>query len=145
MDNLTELSRLVYVSSNTIPEAIFDREVQAILNVANKKNPKSNITGALLFNHGYFAQVLEGPVDAVEKLFERIQEDTRHDDCSVLCCESTTTRKFMKWSMAYESADTAAKAQFADMLQNSEITNELLSADKIFKLIVNHISQATSL
>ena len=145
MDNLTELRRLVYVSSNTIPAAIFDSEVQAILKIANEKNSKNNITGALLFNDGYFAQVLEGPMDAIEKLFERIQEDTRHDDCSVLSCESTTTRKFMKWSMAYESADTAAKAHFARMLQDSEITNELLSADKIFKLLVDHISQANSL
>ncbi len=145
MDNLTELRRLVYVSSNTIPAAIFDSEVQAILKIANEKNSKNNITGALLFNDGYFAQVLEGPIEAVEKLFERIQEDTRHNDCSVLCCEPTTTRKFMKWSMAYEGADTAAKAQFAYMLQNSEITNDLVSADKIFKIIVNHISQATAL
>ena len=40
MDNLTELRRLVYVSSNTIPAAIFDSEVQAILKIANEKKFK---------------------------------------------------------------------------------------------------------
>lgn len=144
MNNLTELRRLVYVSKNTIPEAKLEDELRAILDIAKEKNIKKNITGALLFNAGYFAQVLEGPMDVVEELFEIIQEDTRHTGCVILCCEPTETRTFTKWSMAYEGDDTAAKAEFSYMIKDSELTNEFLSADKIFKLIVKHISQATS-
>ena len=130
MSNLTELSRLVYVSKNTIPKAMLDDELRAILDIAKEKNINKNITGALLFNAGYFAQVLEGPMDAVEELFERIQEDTRHIGCVILCCEPTKSRTFTKWSMAYEGADTAAKSEFSYMIKDSELTNEILSADE---------------
>lgn len=129
------------MSSNTIPTDIFDDEVKTILNIANEHNSKNNITGALLFNGGYFTQVLEGPLVAIEELFERIQGDTRHIDCVVLCCEPITTRTFTKWSMAYEGPDTVEKAKFTYLLEDSEITDELLSLDKLFELIVSHISQ----
>jgi hypothetical protein len=144
MANSNELTRLVYVSNNTISETVFDQEIKAILNTAKENNSKSDITGSLLFNAGDFAQVLEGPMGAVEELFERIQNDDRHTNCMVLCCEPTTTRTFTNWSMAYEGADTAAKTQFSYLLQDSELCKELLSSDKILKIIVDHISQAST-
>ncbi|MBA6326621.1 BLUF domain-containing protein [Colwellia sp. MB02u-6] len=129
------------MSSNNIPTEIFDDEVKAILNIANEYNAKNNITGALLFNGSYFTQVLEGSLAAIEELFEKIQGDTRHIDCVALCCEPIASRTFTKWSMAYEGPDTVEKAQFTYLLEDSEITDELLSLDKLFELIVSHISQ----
>ncbi|WP_430245151.1 BLUF domain-containing protein [Neorhizobium sp. DAR64861/K0K2] len=69
--------RLVYYSRNHIAhdEAVFASNVDEILAKSRVNNERNEITGALLFNAGCFAQVLEGPLDRVEAAFERIQQD----------------------------------------------------------------------
>jgi len=97
------LCRLVYFSKNRIdggPGRIA-AEVNAILAASRRNNPRGGITGALVFNRGIFAQVLEGPPDAVEALFERIQQDPRHGDVQVLSFNRDAQRLFPNWSMAY--------------------------------------------
>jgi len=62
----------------------------------------------LLFSAGTFAQALEGPLAAIERTFERIQCDPRHDDVTVLQIAPIERRAFPDWSMAF--AGTAAPA-----------------------------------
>jgi len=50
------------------------------------------VTGALIFNAGIFAQVLEGDRQDVALTFERIQRDTRHGDVQVLAFEEVQNR-----------------------------------------------------
>jgi len=66
------------------------------------------VTGGLLFSEGCFAQVLEGPQDAVEAAFERIQCDARHCEVVVLQSGPITKRDFPDWSMAFAGADAAS-------------------------------------
>jgi hypothetical protein len=97
----TDLYSLVYFSRSTIQPDRVDAEVRSILDIARTKNPKCEVTGALLFSGGFFAQVLEGPLDAVQSTFERIRRDSRHIEVSVLSCKPITRRSFADWSMAY--------------------------------------------
>jgi hypothetical protein len=97
------LYSLAYFSRNMIqgdPAAV-DAEIAAILDVARVKNRAADITGALLFSGGCFAQVLEGPRNAVEDIFETIQNDSRHRDATILHLHAIETRSFANWSMAY--------------------------------------------
>ena len=74
---MTKLYRLVYFSRNRInggPSQIA-AEVQSILAASQRNNPPLELTGALIFNAGVFAQVLEGPRSSVEATFEKIQQD----------------------------------------------------------------------
>ena len=144
MNEAANLSLLVYVSRNCIAIESLDQEIDAILNTAREHNQKNNITGALLFNAGHFAQVLEGSEAAIENLFERIQADERHDNCVVLCCESLSKRSFSEWSMAYEGGDSAAKTQFSHMIKNSELTGAIMAADDVFSVILEHINQTNN-
>lgn len=96
-----DLHQIAYVSRSRLPEGDFDAEVQSILGAARRNNPPKGVTGALLFSMGYFAQVLEGPVDAVEEIFENIQLDERHDQVRVLYYRPVSARAFAHWSMAY--------------------------------------------
>src|SRR4051812_6886241 len=94
--------KLVYCSRNRIEgtsEQIVE-EIQKILSSARRNNALVGITGALLFNEGLFAQVLEGPLDSVERIFEQIQRDPRHSDVTVLQSEPAEHRDFPEWSMA---------------------------------------------
>ena len=83
------LYRLVYISRNEIlgDDAVIRREIEQILERARDKNPQANITGALMFNAGSFAQVLEGSHDDIQDTFERIQCDPRHSHVVMLSLE----------------------------------------------------------
>ncbi len=97
------LYRLVYFSKNRIlggPSNIAV-EVESILRAARRNNPRLDITGALIFNAGIFAQVLEGPGDSVEAIFEKIQQDVRHGDLQVLAFDAAKQRAFARWSMGF--------------------------------------------
>ena len=100
-----DLYRIVYCSRNRVAEEIQgvdqDHELQQILNSARENNSARNVTGALLFNEEYFAQVLEGPQLAVEEIFERIQRDRRHGQVTVVDNGWAQHRDFPYWAMAH--------------------------------------------
>ena len=118
---MTPLHRVLYCSRNLIPgvsEAVA-ADIGSILAVSRRNNARDGITGALLFSQGCFAQVLEGPLDAVESAFERIQCDARHGDVTVLQSGPIMGRDFADWSMAFagpEAASPLAGARMADAL-----------------------------
>jgi hypothetical protein len=97
------LYRLIYCSRNVPTESpeTMRIKVEQILEVARRNNAHFGITGALLFNRGCFAQVLEGPQDNVERVFEEISCDLRHKDLAILEIGPVETRSFPDWSMAY--------------------------------------------
>ena len=116
---MTQLHRVLYCSRNLIPgpsEAVA-ADVRSILAASRRNNARDGITGALLFSQGCFAQVLEGPLDAVEGAFERIQCDERHGEVTVLQSGPIMARDFPNWSMAFTGPDAAsplAGARLAD-------------------------------
>src|ERR1700730_2662969 len=85
------LYRLIYRSREVIAqvapdaenEAGLQRELRASVSTARCRNKDDNLTGALLFTGGGFAQVLEGRREIVERTFERIAADRRHTDVTV--------------------------------------------------------------
>lgn len=93
-------------------------ETGRILAVSRVNNARDGLSGALLHNRGLFAQVLEGPLAAVERTFERIQCDARHDDVVVLQFGQVDQRAFSDWLMADAGAalDPGAAALPADLL-----------------------------
>ena len=91
------LYRLVYCSRNRVtegPEALA-QAITSIPAASQVNNARIDVTGALMFNAGCFAQVLEGPRDSVEDTFERIQQDERHGDVSLLAFDPAPARAFI--------------------------------------------------
>lgn len=105
----TALYRLIYCSRNGIaqivPEAsnpkVMEQELRSILAISRRNNQADNVTGALLFTASGFAQVLEGPREILERVFERISGDPRHSDVTVLSFTPTERRSFPDWSMGF--------------------------------------------
>jgi hypothetical protein len=89
--------QLVYESVAT-PQ-FEDSEVFDIVDVARRFNPDHDITGLLIYHDRAFVQVLEGPQEAVEALYEHIGTDPRHDDVWRLACMDVQERSFAHWSM----------------------------------------------
>lgn len=79
-----------------------DEALSAILKVARQNNQSHNVTGALML-YEYrkrFAQVLDGPEAEVQRLFESIQRDPRHDNVEVRHAGMVPAGVFSRWAMA---------------------------------------------
>jgi len=103
------LARLVYLSVCAIPrgKGHFRAEIADIIAACERNNTPAGITGILIHDRGRFIQLLEGPAEALDHLFERIRSDTRHKQVSRLLHEPCSSRITPDWSMAFvNAADT---------------------------------------
>ena len=134
---MSELYRLVYASKNLFQgsEAELTAAVGQILAASQRNNAQSDVTGALMFNTGAFAQVLEGPRQGVEETFERIQCDDRHGDVTVLQCGPTERRNFATWSMAFVGASAGGQARFNRLATESGFDLSRLDGDAVFAML----------
>ena len=125
------LHRLVYYSVNRIHSSStdFSAQVEQILQVSRRNNQMVDVTGALMFSEGYFGQVLEGPQAAIEVTFERIQQDPRHGDVSLLEFVPVNHRAFDNWAMAYvgEPSDV-----FADLGTRTGFNTDKVLGERLF-------------
>ena len=96
--------RLIYRSRSLLSEdpQESDAQLAEILRVARQSNQRLGITGALILyqEKGRFAQVLEGPEDAVKTLIARIKTDPRHDSVEIREAGNASARLFRRWAMA---------------------------------------------
>ena len=114
------LFRIAYCSRNRIPATSLASQLHAILDVARRKNPRLGVTGALLYNDGSFAQLLEGPLASVEQIFESIQRDPRHSDVVVITSGPIEARTFPEWSMAFAGRrDLSSHAEAAQAFEHA--------------------------
>lgn len=131
------LFRILYCSRNMIPgtPATQQAEIASILSSSRAGNRQHLVTGALLFNSGYFAQVLEGPRHAIEHIFEKIQRDERHGDVTVLESGDSPQRDFPEWSMAYvHPSQDGAPSHLASTLSHA-LLHPVASAQPVLDLL----------
>ena len=131
------LHRLVYYSRNRVEgsDRVIGLEIRTILASSQRNNQPIGITGALMFNAGCFAQVLEGGRVAIETTFERIQQDTRHGEVSLLAFEPIEQRSYGHWSMGFVGASPDHAAAFADISSSSGFDPSRASGDQILKTL----------
>lgn len=139
------LCRLVYHSRNALPgtEAEQAAAVREILASSRRNNPRDGVTGALMFNGGGFAQVLEGPREAVERTFERIQRDDRHADAAMLELAPVGRRGFPAWSMAFVGRSAAGGALHGGLAGESGFADPaLLTGERLFDILRELVLEA---
>ncbi|MGZ5131303.1 MAG: BLUF domain-containing protein [Caldimonas sp.] len=93
------LVRLLYASR--ADESVHAEALAAILKTSKERNAASGVTGVLCFcaNARIFLQVLEGSRGAVSTLYNRIAQDPRHREVTLLSYEEISERNFSGWSM----------------------------------------------
>ena len=115
------LFRLIYASS--IKQEYLRQEQktnvinQDILEKARINNPRMDIDGVLFYGDGYFFQCLEGHQHNIEKLFDKICLDDRHENIAVLQVSHINKRYFAEWSMKFVEDDMAVKRHLEDLGQ----------------------------
>ena len=92
---------LLYASVSRLTREQEDREIASIVKTSMIRNEQSDITGALVYTGGNFAQLLEGPERSVTDLMASIRRDDRHENVTDLFIRPTSERLFGNWSLAY--------------------------------------------
>ena len=94
--NLEDIKHVIYISRPTH----FDHIVlEDILQTSRSNNPQNGITGNLIYHSDLFLQILEGPPEAINNLYNKILSDSRHNDIIKLRDSEFHTRLFASWAM----------------------------------------------
>lgn len=110
-------AQLIYVSDLVNKD---ETELGPILESAVRHNSADGITGMLLYSDGNFLQVLEGIPENARATYERICQDRRHRNITLLTEEEVPERQFPHWSMGFRQlspADIARFPQYAPFFQ----------------------------
>ncbi|WP_031337484.1 BLUF domain-containing protein [Rhodopseudomonas sp. B29] len=138
MSETERVFRLLYVSENRIAGDVAQvaAEIERVLESSRRNNAALGITGALIFNCGFFAQVLEGPPLAVEQIFEAIQRDVRHTKIQVISADFADARQFPHWSMAYVGRSPSWEKALGWMKDATNYT-EAERDDRLFRIVTD--------
>lgn len=93
--------QLIYASQ---PFGFDDAMLNSILVTARRNNPRDGITGCLICRQDLYLQLLEGPGEAVKRLYSKIAQDDRHLDVKCLSSVQVETRMFPDWAMRDDPA-----------------------------------------
>ena len=104
-------------------DALLQRDLAAIGEVARTRNPATGVTGVLLCDRTTegprFVQVLEGPRERVHALLGRIRSDRRHTDLRMLLDVPAPRRAFPDWSMEVRTLPSTADAASLEALRTA--------------------------
>jgi Sensors of blue-light using FAD len=135
------LIRICYISESRLPSGPdFADGIAAILRRSIAWNESVGITGALFFNRAIFGQVLEGPMAAVEHIFDRIRRDPRHDAIIRLDWRAIERRDFTDWAMCFVGADPDDSRRFGE-LQGDCPEEAVLARDQLFRLLITIVAE----
>ena len=88
---------LIYVSKAS--EGISHQDILDILTQSWKFNHNSYVSGMLVYDNGYFIQLIQGPIKTIDNLYARISGDRRHTDIKTLGEEQLHLRDCNGWGI----------------------------------------------
>ena len=110
-------------------------EVTRILTQAQQNNERNGITGALVFNHNYFLQSIEGARPVINELLRKLVKDNRHHSLQVIECREVELRHWSKWSMKYLIPSDENKGLALKFSTGTQFNPYLMNTNQIMMLI----------
>ena len=112
-------------------EGITAADIRNILEASKSNNATKEITGCLVYNEGYFVQLLEGEKEVVQEIYRHIERDKRHSMAEVLSEGETLERLFPDWKMSYiklpeepeSTLESQVKKDLKDLEEGPESSN----------------------
>jgi Sensors of blue-light using FAD len=124
------LRTIEYVSSTT--QAYNDVDLRKLLDRALHFNVDAGVTGLLLFEDGVFVQTFEGLDQDVQRVFDRIRNDSSHRIMRVFADDSIERRVFPDWAMMANfiapNAPIVAHLETCRTSQDTAIRNSQVAA-----------------
>ncbi|EKA9349706.1 diguanylate phosphodiesterase [Cronobacter sakazakii] len=119
--------------------------LQAIVRQAQTRNAQMQVSGILVFDGHQFLQVLEGPLHAVEALFERISQDERHDFVVELMRDYAPRRHFGNVGMAlFDLRNVKAHAVLKAVVKSSVVPFNLAREARVYQFIRSFLRRPDS-
>ena len=91
--------RIKHIIYTSRPLDSDNSDIENILISSERNNPKSEVTGLLIFGSKLYLQFLEGPENSVDVTFNRIKSDKRHNEIRILKESKSDRRLFASWTM----------------------------------------------
>ncbi|KKC23791.1 blue light sensor protein [Sphingomonas sp. SRS2] len=126
---------LIYVSHSLIAREAQEAEIDSIVTGSVERNARLGVRGALLFTEQHFAQLLEGPETAVEEVMERIIEDPRHDQITIIERKPIDGYRFPDWSIVYWGNASYMDRKIATVLHKQDALNQAGQTAQLYELI----------
>jgi hypothetical protein len=132
--NITRLTYYSRISIEGGAQSVADRfEDILIVSVAN--NRRDDVTGALIHDDTWFAQVLEGTEATVSATFERLSRDTRHRDVRLVKIQPVAVRRFAASWMTLMGRSDENEDLFRHYGESERFDPQLMLADRLGDLI----------
>ena len=106
-DDPNQLVELSYISKATHDMGL--SSLVHLFDVARKWNLDHELTGALFYENGHFAQILEGKRKDVLFMGGKIQKDYRHKVLHRIELDEIDQRLFPNWALRFFGGDQIAK------------------------------------
>jgi Sensors of blue-light using FAD len=130
---ITRLTCYSRISIEGGAQSIAER-IEDILIVSVANNRRDDVTGALIHDGTWFAQVLEGAEGAVAATFERILRDPRHTDIRLVKLQTVADRRFAGW-MTLIDRNTENLDVFRHYGESEGFAPQLMLAERLQDLI----------
>lgn len=113
------LWKLSYISAAAAAHDEAIRQLREICARSGNRNAQVGISSIATVHRGRFAQVLEGPEDAVRAVLRRIMGDPRHHSLTVLADGPLVARRYGGLSMTYRDPKGFLSDQLDDILKQT--------------------------
>lgn len=142
----TSLHQIMYIS--TASAEMTDDALLDILSGSQKRNRARGITGLLLHSDGNIIQVMEGPENAVKKLYQTISQDKRHRGVTLMSSQAIEKRDFPEYKMGFKrtiSTDYDAEFPgFTDVVEKRSINEaQLAGLSKLVAAFIKTFAKTT--
>ena len=129
------LVQLLYASRSVEP--IDDAMVESILTQSRRYNPDHGITGVLCVcrTGNVFLQALEGGRGEVNRLYNRICRDPRHENVELLRYEEIRERRFANWRMGGIDLDKVNRSTILRYAENTNLDPFALTGKSALSLL----------
>ena len=109
--------------------------IAEILATSAANNLRDNITGVLIYDERWFAQVLEGAEAGLSPTFERILRDQRHSDVSLVTMQPVAERRYPDFAMSRLSRGEDNDDLFRHYCEDERFDPRQMRADRLADLI----------
>ena len=139
------LKRIKYLSRQSY--AMTRSDVDEIVASSRVRNAKLGITGALVATGNVFFRIIEGPAEAIDRLFATIKADTRHTDVVCLAVQiDREERLFPNWGMLRLSLENSAQASAVEemlrQLARSDPSESTRLSDQLSRVMAAELRAA---
>ena len=143
------MHRLIYTSTARFggPQD-GDGDLRELALKSARSNEQLGLTGMLTFVEGKFIQVLEGKLEQLEDVFERICCDFRHWDLHLIDLAPASDRQFKDWGMACMVGDDLADKELVADLQGINFLIGVNAAEAVREmraLLQRHVPRSAAM